>query len=260
MLALPGVLDVVDDLAVAPGERSDARLRREVAAHDARRRVARRRPRAGHGAGRRRARRGLREQRRRARTGRAATREPRRRATSTSGPLRIVATSDGTWREDARGAARTDDDLARAFLDAMARDPRVQPFLPGVQVRDRVLVVTGEAPDVGRREGGRRGRAQLTGRGRRPRRRRSGPRHGREATGPCSSRRAARSSTTRGCPRGTSRSRSFTDACRLRGSVASEADRRRAIAAVATVPGARGVDDDAPRRPAECSAVEPRIS
>jgi osmotically-inducible protein OsmY len=145
MLAIPGVLDVADDMAVTPWARSDGRLLREVTRivsddpwlDDARMRIAvNRQVVVLSGA--------VNSAAERARAERDA------RACSADGvdvtALRIDAISDGTLREQP-APPRSDDDLTRAFLDAVARDPRVRPFVPGVQVRDRVALLTGEAPN-----------------------------------------------------------------------------------------------------------------
>ncbi len=241
MLALPGVLDVVDDLAVTPGERTDARLRSEVERtmrddawlDEGLVQVA---TQGGvvHVAG------SVNSAAERARA------EFDARATSPRGvdvvALRIVATADGTWRETP-GAPRTDSDLADAFLDAMARDPRVQPFRPSVQVRDRVLVVTGEVPTVDAAQAIAEDARNLPG---------VADTHVDVGIPPSAGENdRAVLFEARGAvehdPRLSTRHlvvEVFHGRVSLRGSVASEADRRRAIAAVASVPGARGVDDE----------------
>jgi osmotically-inducible protein OsmY len=241
VLALPGVLDVIDDLAVVPGSRGDRRLRDEVE------RVMRDDP-------------WLDDARVRVATydgvveitgfvksaAERARAEADARATSPRdvdvASLRIDAVSDGTWRDEP-AAPRTDDELARAYVDAVARDPRVHPFLPGIQVRDRVIVITGEAPDVDAAQAAADDARKLPG---------VADSHVDIRVAPA----VAESDSAvlyqaRGAiehdPRLSSRHIAievFHGRVSLRGSVASEADRRRAIVAATSVPGARGVDDD----------------
>jgi osmotically-inducible protein OsmY len=53
---------------------------------------------------------------------------------------------DGTLR-DRPPAPRADGDIGQSLLDAYVRDPRVAPFVPSVDVRDGVVVLTGVAPN-----------------------------------------------------------------------------------------------------------------
>jgi osmotically-inducible protein OsmY len=241
VLALPGVLDVVDDLAVVPGPRDDARLASQVQRlmrddpwlDDARVRIV-----AHHGAihvdG------SVKSAAERARA------EADARATSPLDVdvvgLRIQAASDGTLRDEP-APARTDDDLERAYVDAVARDPRVHPFLPGIQVRDRVVVITGEAPDVDAAQAAAEDARNLPGVVDTHVDIRVAPAVG-ESDG-------AVLYEARGAiehdPRLSTRHITievFHGRVALRGSVGTEADRRRAIATATSVPGARGVDDE----------------
>ncbi len=241
MLALPGVVEVVDDLAVVPGDRSDARLHSEaqrtmrddawldsdriqIIAEDG----------VVHLAG------SVNSAAERARA------EFDARATSPRDvdvvALRIAATSDGTWREDP-AAPRTDEDLVLAFLDAMARDPRVQPFVPGVQARDRVLVVTGEAQDVDAALAVADDARNLPGVADTHVEVRVAPATGESDRAVLFEARGAIDHDPHLAARHIA-VQVFHGRVSLRGSVASEVDRRRAIAAVASVPGARGVDDE----------------
>ncbi len=240
VLALPGVLDVIDDLAVVPGERGDARLESEV------RRLMRDDPwlddahlRIVAHAGKIRIAGSVRSAAERARA------EADAHATSPSevdvASLRIDFESDGTLRDEP-APRRTDDDIARAFVDAVARDPRVHPFLPGIQVRDRVIVITGEAPDVDAAQAAADDARNVPGVADTHADIRVAPPVG-ESDG-------AVLYEARGAiehdPRLSTRHITvevFHGRVSLRGSVGSEADRRHAIAAATSVPGARGVDD-----------------
>jgi osmotically-inducible protein OsmY len=241
VLALPGVLDVVDDLAVVPGPRDDGRLAAQV------RRLMRDDPWIDGARVRVLARNGaihmdgsVNSAAERARA------EADARATSPRDvdvvALRIQAASDGTLRDEP-ALDRTDDDLERAFVDAVARDPRVHPFLPGVQVRDRVLVVTGEAPDVDAAQAAAEDARNLPG---------VVDTHVDIRVAPAVAETdGAVLYEARGAiehdPRLSTRHIAvevFHGRVALRGSVGSEADRRRAIAAATSVPGARGVDDE----------------
>jgi osmotically-inducible protein OsmY len=241
VLAVPGVLDVVDDLAVAPGNRGDPRLRSEVERvmrddpwlDDARVKVSTRNgvvAIAGF----------VKSAAERARA-EADARAASPRDVEVSA-LRIDAVSDGTWRDEP-AAPRTDDELARAYVDAVARDPRVHPFLPGIQVRDRVIVLMGEAPDVDAAQAAADDARNLPGVADTHVDIRVAPAVGESDGAVLYQARGALEHD----PRLSSR-RIVVEVLHghvsLRGSVASEADRRRAIAAVTSIPGARGVDDD----------------
>lgn len=241
VLATPGVVDVVDDLAVVPGKRSDSRLQSEVE------RVMRDDPWLDDGRVTVAARDGVVEI-----TGfvksaaERARAEADARATSPRdvdvAALRIDTVSDGTWR-DQPAASRTDEELARAYVDAVARDPRVHPFLPGIQVRDRVIVITGEAPDVDAAQAAADDARNLPGVADTHVDIQVAPAVGESDSAVLYQARGAIEHD----PRLSSRHIAievFHGRVSLRGSVGSEADRRRAIAAATSVPGARGVDDD----------------
>jgi osmotically-inducible protein OsmY len=241
VLALPGVLDVIDDLAVVPGERSDARLGSEV------RRLLRDDPWLDDAHVRVAARGGIVRI-----TGSVSSAAERARAEAdarATSPrdvdlvaLRIEEASDGTWRDEP-GAVRTDDDLERAFVDAVARDPRVHPFRPGIEVRDRVVVITGEAPDVDAAQAAADDARNMPGVADTHTDIRVAPAVGQ---GDSAVLYEARSAIDHD-PRLSTRHivvEVFHGRVALRGSVGSEADRRRAIATATAVPGARGVDDE----------------
>jgi osmotically-inducible protein OsmY len=241
LLALQGVLDVTDDLAVAPGNPDDLRLRSEVE------RVMRDDPWLDDGRVRVSAHGGVvaisgfvKSAAERARA------EADARATSPRGvevaALRIDVAADGTWRDEP-SAPRTDDDLARALVDAVARDPRVHPFLPGIQVRDRVVVITGEAPDTDTARAAADDARNVPGVADTHVDIRVAPAAGESDGAVLNQARGALEHD----PRLSSRHIVVEVAggrVSLRGSVASEIDRRRAIAVVTSIPGARGVDDD----------------
>ena len=241
VLALPGVLDVVDDLAVTPGRRSDPRLRSEVE------RVMRDDPWLDDVDVKVRAHNGVVEvsgfvksaaERARAEADARATSPRDVQVTA----LRIETVSDGTWRDEP-AAPRTDEELARAYADAVARDPRVHPFLPGIRVRDRVVVITGEAPDAEAAQAAAEDARNLPG---------VADTHvDMQVARAVGESDGAVLYEARGAlehdPRLSSRHIAVEVSqgrVSLRGSVGSEADRRHAIAVVTSVPGARGVDDD----------------
>jgi osmotically-inducible protein OsmY len=53
---------------------------------------------------------------------------------------------DATLRTQPR-VSRSDEEIGQALLDAYVRDPRVAPFVPSVNVRQGVVVLTGVAPN-----------------------------------------------------------------------------------------------------------------
>ena len=242
LLAIPGVLDVADDMAVTPWARSDGRLLREVVRvvsddpwiDDARMRIAvNRQVVVLSGA--------VNSAAERARAERDA------RACSPDGvdvtALRIDVISDGTLREEP-APPRSDDDLTRAFLDAVARDPRVRPFVPGVQVRDRVALLTGEAPNHDAARAAAEDARNVPG---------MADTHVdlEVAAAAAADDDGAVVFEARGVIDRDPRLSSLHIVVEvlhgqvdLRGKVPSEVDRRRAVAAVAGVAGARGVDDE----------------
>jgi osmotically-inducible protein OsmY len=242
VLAIPGVLSVENDLAVVPGPRSDGRLLGEVTRvmnddpwiDDARVHIEV----------------GQQVVRLSGNVNSAAERARAERDAHACSPegvdvtaLRIDPIADGTLRGQP-AVPRTDDDLTRAFFDAVRRDPRVRPFVPGIQVRDRVAVITGQAPN--------RDAALAVAD------------DARNVVGMADTHieldaLAMSASDDDGAVRAGARGvidrdprlsvlRLSVDVLHGRvtvsGEVPSEVDRRRALAAVASVPGARGVDDE----------------
>ncbi len=241
LLALPGVLDVLDDLAIAPVERSDARITSEVV------RVMRDDPWLDDTAlkvdvndGAVRITGSVKSPAERARA-EADARATTPRDVDVVG-LRIEAGSDGTLRDDP-APPRSDDDLARAIRDAAARDPRVRPFVPAVDVRNRVVVMTGEAPDVDAAQAAADDARNVPG---------VADTHVDIRVPPAIAESDAavlyevREAIARD-PRLSSKRISvevFHGRVSLRGNVDSETDRRHAVADAGSVPGARGVDDE----------------
>jgi osmotically-inducible protein OsmY len=146
VLAIPGVVDVIDDLAVFPEGRTDARLAAEA------QRLLGDDPwvaSAGLGVsasggsvvldGS---------------VGSTAERVRAEADARAASPARVDAShvrvdghfNDGTLRASPE-VSRRDGDLEHAVLDVFVRDPRVHPFAPGVDVRSGVVVLTGVAPD-----------------------------------------------------------------------------------------------------------------
>jgi osmotically-inducible protein OsmY len=60
-------------------------------------------------------------------------------------------TDDGTLRAKPP-PTRGDRDIGQSVLDAYVSDPRVHPFVPTVDVRDKVVVLTGVAPNAEARD------------------------------------------------------------------------------------------------------------
>ena len=241
VLAVPGVVTVVDDLAVEPSKRTDAQVTREV------QRTLQDDP-------------WLDDSRLEARTSsgivtltgavasaaESARAEDDARASSPEGvdvaALRIDPADDGTLRS--RGAvARSDVELAAALYDAYAMDPRVRPFVPRFEIRSGVALLTGSAPD--------------------PETARAEEEDARNVPGMAAAHDDLSVSTTapqtdaallyeaRGAldrdPRLSSRGLTVEVLhgwVALRGNVASEAERRHAISVATSVRGVRGVDDD----------------
>ncbi len=147
VLAIPGVLDLVDDLAVVPCQRSDRQLAGEAE------RTVRDDPWLDD-----------------ARVGvsasdgsvtldgvvRSATERARAEADArTTSPVAVDVTKlriDG-WNDDGtlRGrppVRRSDGDLVQALAGAYARDPRVRPMIPTIDVHEGVVVLTGVAANA----------------------------------------------------------------------------------------------------------------
>jgi osmotically-inducible protein OsmY len=147
ILAVPGVLDVVDNVVVGPpGHRTDTRLaaqsqrllRDDPWLDDSHVTVA-----ANSGV--------VRLEGWVASAVERARAEADVRAASPRGvdsaALRIAeGTDDGTMRDRPKQDA-DDSELAKALADAYVRDPRVHPFVPAVDVREGVVVLTGLAPN-----------------------------------------------------------------------------------------------------------------
>jgi osmotically-inducible protein OsmY len=241
VLALPGVTEVVDDLAVAAVRRPDARIesavrrvmrddpwledaRVQVSVRDG---VVRIEGIVNSGAERSRA------------EADAGACTPRRVDVVA---LRVVTASDGTLREDP-APFRADDELVRALRDAEARDPRVRPFLPTFDVRSAVVVMTGDAPNADAARAAAEDARNLPG---------IANTHVDIRVAPPAQHKDAnilyevRSSIARdphlafaGITVDV-----FHGRILLRGTVESEADRRHAVAAATGAPGSQGVDDE----------------
>ena len=156
--------------------------------------------------------------------------------------LRIDPIDDGTSRSDGR-VARTDDDLTAALLDAYARDPRVHPFVPGLEVRSGVAVLTGTAPDPGAARAAAEDARNVTGM-EEAHDDLNAPAKGAESDATVLN--EARGAIDRD-PALSARGLTVEvlhGRLALRGSVASESERRHAISVAASVRGVLGVDDD----------------
>jgi osmotically-inducible protein OsmY len=145
VLAIPGVVDVVDNLVVRPGKLADARLAAQVGRivcddpwlDDDRIHVS--------------AKGGV--VRLSGSVGSAAERARTENDARTASPAHVDVSmlrienwvDDGTLRSNP-DVLHTDGDIDEALHDAFARDPRVQPFVPTVDVRNRFVVLTGVAP------------------------------------------------------------------------------------------------------------------
>jgi osmotically-inducible protein OsmY len=147
VLSVPGVVDVVDDLAVFPGHRTDARIIDEetrVLADDQWIDTSGLRLQVNHGVIRL--------------TGHVRTGAERARAEGDAHAVSpegvdvhgITITGgydDGTLR-GGDVPAYSDADIANALLEAFARDPRVHSFVPSIEVRDGAVALSGHAPSV----------------------------------------------------------------------------------------------------------------
>lgn len=144
-LAIPGVLDVLDDLAVVPVHRSDARIADEearVIADDPLLDASGLRLQVQDGVVRL--------------TGHVRSGAERARAEGDAHAVSpegvdvqgIVITGgydDGTLR-GGDVPAYSDADIALALLETFARDPRVHSFVPSIDVRDGAVALAGHAP------------------------------------------------------------------------------------------------------------------
>jgi hyperosmotically inducible protein len=146
VLSVPGVVDVIDDLAVRPRRGEDRRsaaaavrlLHDDPWLDDSRVGVE-----AGKGVVQLSGWVGSAQEWARAERD-AAQAAPR-------GAVDVAALRIGRWIDDGtlRGrplVARSDGDVGQALLDAFVRDPRVHPFMPTVDVHDGVVILTGVAP------------------------------------------------------------------------------------------------------------------
>jgi hyperosmotically inducible protein len=145
-LAVPGLLDVANDLAVAPQKRADDRITGEVE------RTMKDDPWLDGSDVRAEVRSGVVYL-----SGWVGSGAEKARAEAdawTASPAAVTAAAlvvdqfvdDGTLRAR-RGAGRLDEDLEQSLLDAFVRDPRVHPFAPSVEVHDGVVVLSGVAPN-----------------------------------------------------------------------------------------------------------------
>jgi osmotically-inducible protein OsmY len=145
VLGVPGVVDVVDDLAIFPGHRTDARIGDEetrVLADDPWIDTSGLRLQVSHGVIRL--------------TGHVRTGAERARAEGDAHAVSpegvdvhsITITGgydDGTLR-GGEVPAYSDEDIALALREAFARDPRVHSFVPSIDVKDGAVALSGHAP------------------------------------------------------------------------------------------------------------------
>jgi osmotically-inducible protein OsmY len=145
-LSIPGVVDVIDNLVVLPREQSDGRAAAETE------RIVKDDPWLDDSHIRVAVRAGLVSL-----DGWVGSPAERKRAENdawASAPAGVDAsrlvidqfTDDGTLRTPPV-TVYNDGDLHQALLDAFVRDPRVHPFAPTLEVRGRVVVLTGVAPN-----------------------------------------------------------------------------------------------------------------
>lgn len=145
VLSIPGVIDVVDDLAVMPGRRPDARIAEEEA------RVLGDDPWLDTSGLRLQVREGVVRLTGHVRSGAERARaECDAHAVSPEGVdvHRVVITGgydDGTLR-GGDVPTHSDADIALALIQAFARDPRVQSFVPSIDVRNGAVALSGQAP------------------------------------------------------------------------------------------------------------------
>lgn len=147
VLAIPGLRDVVDDLAVRPGtRRADAQLEQEVE------RIVRNDPwledshvQVGATNGVVRLHGYVSSGSERARAEEDARAASPREVDATG--LRIEGFVDNGTLRAAPPAGRPDNEIGQSLLDAYVRDRRVAPFVPKVDVHDGVVVLTGVAPN-----------------------------------------------------------------------------------------------------------------
>ena len=144
-LGVPGVVDVIDDLAIFPGHRTDARIGDEetrVLADDPWIETSGLRLQVSNGVVRL--------------TGHVRTGAERARAEGDAHAVSpegvdvhsITITGgydDGTLR-GGDVPSYSDEDIALALREAFARDPRVHAFVPSVDVKDGAVALSGHAP------------------------------------------------------------------------------------------------------------------
>jgi osmotically-inducible protein OsmY len=241
VLALPGVTEVVDDLAVTPSARPDARIESAV------RRVMHDDPWLEDAQVRVSVRNGV------VRIGGVVNSAAERsRAEADAGActprrvdvvaLRIVAASDGTLRDDP-SPYRADGDLVSALRDAETRDPRVRPFVPTFDVRSAVVVMTGDAPSADAATAAAEDARNLPGIADTHVDIRVAPPAEHSDANVLYDVRGALARNPRLASTGITVD-VFHGRILLRGTVESEADRRHAVAAATGAPGSQGVDDE----------------
>jgi osmotically-inducible protein OsmY len=145
VLGVPGVVDVIDDLAVFPGRRTDGRIGDEetrILADDPWIDISGLRLQVSHGVVRL--------------TGHVRTGAERARAEGDAHAVSpdgvdvhdITITGgydDGTLR-GGDPPMYSDADIALALLEAFARDPRMHSFVPSIDVKDGAVALSGHAP------------------------------------------------------------------------------------------------------------------
>ncbi|HEX8794216.1 MAG TPA: BON domain-containing protein [Polyangiaceae bacterium] len=144
-LGIPGVADVIDDLAVRPVQRTDARIADEeerILADDPMLDTSGLRLEVQDGVVRL--------------TGHVRSGAERARAESDAHAvspegvdvhhIRITGGYDDGTLRGGDPPAYTDADIALALLEAFARDPRVRSFVPSIDVRDGAVALSGLAP------------------------------------------------------------------------------------------------------------------
>jgi osmotically-inducible protein OsmY len=144
-LGVPGVVDVVDDLAIFPGRRTDARIGDEetrVLADDPWIETSGLRLQVTNGVVRLMG---------HVRTGAERARaEGDAHAVSPEGvdvhSIKITGGYDDGTLRGGDVPAYTDEDITLALLQAFARDPRVHSFVPSIDVKDGAVALSGHAP------------------------------------------------------------------------------------------------------------------
>jgi osmotically-inducible protein OsmY len=243
-LGVPGVLDVVDDLvATPPTHPNDPRLAAQAE------RILREDPwldgshvtvEANHG-----------DVRLGGWVGSAAERARAEADVRTASPRALDAAAlrideginDGTLRDHpARDVG--DDQLAKALSDAYVSDPRVHPFVPVIDVREGVIVLTGLAPNADAARAAAEDAMNLPGAASVHDALKTLPAEAPPAGGDASVQSAIRSALEQDPILGPRHIVAYVVGGRvyLRGKVAAEADRVRAVAIATSFPGARDAD------------------